>query len=165
MIGKKISMLGSFAVGKTSLVRRFVNGIFSERYVTTVGVRVDRKSVNLDGHAVDLMLWDLHGDDEFQRIRDRYLRGSAGYLLVADGTRRQTLEIATTLHESAVRVLGAVPFSLLLNKRDLDAQWELTDHDLDDLHARGWRVTETSARSGDAVETAFTDLARRLLPA
>lgn len=156
-------MLGSFAVGKTSLVRRFVSGIFSERYVTTVGVRIDKKEVAVDGKDVDLILWDLHGEDEFQRIRATYLRGSAGYLLVVDGTRRDTLDVALELHDSTREALGDVPFSLLVNKGDLRAQWELTEADLDGLRARGWPVLTTSAKTGDEVETAFQELARRLV--
>jgi hypothetical protein len=165
VIRKKVSMLGAFAVGKTSLVHRFVSGIFSERYVTTVGVRIDKKELVLDGRKVDLILWDLHGEDEFQRIRSSYLRGSAGYLLVVDGTRRDTLDVALELHDTTRKLLGDVPFSILVNKRDLDAQWELAEADLEGLRARGWHVVATSAKTGDEVESAFEDLARRLVRA
>src|SRR5271169_437320 len=101
MIQKKICMLGSFAVGKTSLVRRFVESIYSETYQTTVGVKIDKKVVALDRVEITLVLWDLYGEDDFQKMRWSYLRGAAGYLLVADGTRRATLERAVALEQKA----------------------------------------------------------------
>ncbi len=75
MIQKKICMLGSFAVGKTSLVRRFVESIYSDAYHTTVGVKIDKKTVQQNGTEVSLLLWDLYGEDEFQKMRWSYLRG------------------------------------------------------------------------------------------
>ncbi|MFN6951418.1 MAG: Rab family GTPase, partial [Albidovulum sp.] len=86
MIQKKICLLGAFAVGKTSLVARFVRSTFSDKYLTTVGVKIDRKDLDLPGTPVTLMLWDLAGEDEFNTVQMSYLRGSAGLLIVADGT-------------------------------------------------------------------------------
>src|SRR5207344_2519833 len=97
MIQKKICMLGAFAVGKTSLVSRYVRSIFSDKYHSSVGVKVDKKLVVMGDEQLDLLLWDLYGEDEFQKIRPTYLRGSSGYVLVADGTRRETLEKAVGL--------------------------------------------------------------------
>ena len=108
MIQKKICMLGSFAVGKTSLVRRFVEGFFSDTYLTTVGVKIDKKVVQLNGTEIILVLWDLYGDDDFQKIRWSHFNGTAGYLLVADGTRRATLEKAEFLEERARKEIGPV---------------------------------------------------------
>ena len=87
-IQKKICMLGAFSVGKTSLVKRYVASVFSETYLTTVGVKIDKKTVDLAGRVVNLILWDLAGEDDIASLRMSYLRGSAGYVLVADGTRR-----------------------------------------------------------------------------
>ena len=94
MIRKKVCMLGAYAVGKTSLVMRFVKNVFSERYRTTIGVRIHKKELELDGRPFGLLLWDLHGDDEFQEVRDSYLRGAAGFLLVADGTRAECIMLS-----------------------------------------------------------------------
>src|SRR5271157_5464563 len=99
MLEKKICMLGSFAVGKTSLVRRFVESIYSDTYQTTVGVKIDKKVIVQDGKEITLVLWDLYGEDDFQKMRWSYLRGAAAYLLVADGTRRATLEKAIVLEQ------------------------------------------------------------------
>lgn len=153
-------MLGSFAVGKTSLTARFVSGRFSEKYLTTVGVKIDRRQVDVDGQAVKLIVWDLAGEDEFHSVQMNYLRGAAGYLLVIDGTRPETLETAIELQQRAVDEVGDVPFHVLINKEDLSDQWQITDKDIESLEARDWTVHRTSAKTGDHVEQAFLDLAR-----
>src|SRR5918995_100788 len=140
MLQKKICMLGGFGVGKTSLVSRFVTSMFSETYLTTVGVKIDKKTFAVDSKDVTLMLWDIYGQDDFQTVRDSYLRGASGYLLVADGTRYATLETATALQQKAESVVGRVPFLLLLNKADLDAEWQVDERALWKLAERGWPV-------------------------
>lgn len=163
MIKKKVCMLGAFAVGKTSLVQRFVYSIFSDKYKTTLGVKIDKKGVSVDDAEVELILWDLAGEDEFMKVRDSYLRGSAGFLLVADGTRAETLEIAEQLHKKMMTVVGEIPFTLILNKSDLLDQWQIDEARLDNLRARGWEVTKTSALNNNNVEAVFQTLARKLV--
>jgi small GTP-binding protein len=119
MLQKKICMLGSFSVGKTSLVRRFVESIFSDAYQTSIGVKIDKKVVRAGNEDVTLVLWDIHGEDVYQKIRMSYLRGMSGYLLVVDGTRRQTLDDALALNERVIQEAGKVPAVLVLNKSDL----------------------------------------------
>jgi small GTP-binding protein len=155
-------MLGGFGVGKTSLVSRFVSSIFSDTYLTTVGVKIDKKKVSLDSGEMTLMLWDIYGQDEFQTVRDSYLRGATGYLLVADGTRYSTLDTAVALQKRAESVIGQMPFLLLLNKRDLEREWQVDEETLVTLADQGWRVVKTSAKTGEGVEDAFTTLARDL---
>jgi small GTP-binding protein len=162
-IKKKICMLGGFAVGKTSLVQRFVRSVFSDKYLTTVGVRIDQKSMVIEDQQIELILWDIHGDDEFQNVRTMYLRGMAGYLLVADGTRRDTLIKVEELHERAVATVGDVPFFLLINKEDLSSEWEITQEDLERFRGRGWQVLTTSAKSDQGVTEAFERLAAGML--
>jgi hypothetical protein len=159
---KKICMLGGFSVGKTSLVKRYVSSIFSEAYLTTVGVKIDKKNVELSDRVVSLILWDLAGEDDIASLRMSYLRGSAGYVLVADGTRPATLDVALTLRERVETDCGPLPFALLLNKSDLPEQWALRAGDLEELRQKGWWVRSTSARTGDGVEDAFKDLAARV---
>ena len=162
MLVQKICMLGAFAVGKTSLVQRFVTSLFSDQYHTTIGVKVDKKLVEVDHRLVNLVLWDLYGEDDYQKLRLSYLRGSSGYLLVIDGLRRATLDVALQLQRTAADALGPVPFIVVVNKSDLQAEWEVTDQDLAELEQRGWRVVKTSAKTGEGVEQTFTTLARTL---
>jgi len=163
MLQKKVCLLGSFAVGKTSLVSRFVRSIFSEAYHTTVGVKVDDKVVRVGEQELRLVLWDLHGEDQFQRLRSTYLRGAAGLLFVADGTRPRTLETAASLRDDATTAVGSVPHLLLLNKADLTDAWAVDAAGEATLRERGWRVLRTSAKDGSGVEEAFAWLARELV--
>jgi len=162
MIQKKICMIGAYAVGKTSLVTRFVESIFSTKYLTTVGVKINKKKITFDGREITLILWDLHGEDEFQKLRLSYLRGSSGYILVADGTRRDTLERVISLLPSAEEVYGKVPHVLALNKSDLGKEWDVQDSVIADLQQQGWTVIPTSAKTGLNVEQMFTTLARKM---
>jgi hypothetical protein len=161
---KKICVLGGFGVGKTSLVKRFVESIFSESYLTTVGVKIDKKTVDLSDRIVNLILWDVAGEDDISSLRMSYLRGSAGYALVADGTRPSTLEVALSLRQRVEADYGPLPFVLLLNKNDLKEQWAIRDAELENLRQNGWWAQSSNARTGEAVEDAFRELAIRVAP-
>ncbi len=138
MIQKKICMLGTLAVGKTSLVRRFVQSLFGENYQTTIGVKVDKKMVTLEGREVQLMLWDLAGEDRFNGLQTTCVRGSAGLIFVADGTRPDTLAQFMNLSEKVLRATGDVPCVLAPNKIDLANEWRLTEADVVACNTRGW---------------------------
>src|SRR3984957_8008415 len=99
MLKKKICMVGQFGVGKTSLVRRFVDSIFGESYLSTVGVKIDRKDVTVGSIAMRLMLWDLAGEDERTKLKMSHLRGASGYILVVDGCRAASLAKAIELQQ------------------------------------------------------------------
>jgi small GTP-binding protein len=162
MLQKKVCMLGSFSVGKSSLLRRFVENMFEDQYHTTIGVKVDKKVVNASGEDLTLVLWDIYGEDAFQKMRMSYLRGMHGYLLVVDGTRRQTLEDALALNDRVVAEIGKVPAVLALNKFDLTDQWEIDPARETELTAAGWTIAHTSAKTGDAVDKAFLQLAEAM---
>jgi len=157
---RKVCMIGDFGVGKTSLVARFVRGIFSQRYLTTMGVKIDTKEVELtNGRFVKLVLWDVAGTNTLSSVERNYLRGASGYLLVADGTRSRTLESARELHAQTQGLLGDVPFLLLLNKNDLPDEWEVDDSSV----PPNWQVMTSSAKTGEGVEAAFAALASRVI--
>jgi small GTP-binding protein len=163
MLQKKICMLGSFSVGKTSLVRRLVESIFSEAYHTSIGVKVDKKVVRVNDEDVTLVLWDIHGEDVYQKIRMSYLRGMSGYLLVVDGTRNQTLDDALALNERVIQEAGKVPAILVFNKSDLVDKWEIDSARESELSAAGWNILRASAKTGDSVEKVFSQLAAAML--
>jgi len=162
MIQKKICMLGAFAVGKTSLVARFVESIFSDRYLTTVGVRISKKALQVGDHDWQLMIWDLAGEDEFLQIRTSYLRGSSGYLLVVDGTRRTTLDTAVSIQQRVTEAVGHVPFVVLFNKSDLESEWDIGHEAMEELAQRGWPWLKTSAKTGVGVEESFRTLVQKM---
>lgn len=163
MIHKKICMLGSFAVGKTSLVQRFVQSTYSDRYYSTIGVKIDKKHVTIGDVQLSFMLWDIQGDDGTRKVHMSYLRGASGYLLVIDGTRGETVETALRLQETVETTLGRIPFVVVLNKVDLADMWELDEATQRKIESRGGPLVRTSAKTSQGVEEAFQVLARRIL--
>lgn len=159
MLKKKVCMLGAFSVGKTSLVRQFVTSVFSDKYLTTVGVKVDKKRITLETAEMDLLIWDIYGEDSLQSISPSYLRGAAGYILVVDGTRKETFNVAREIDERVERTLGQLPTVVMVNKCDLEDSWDMTGETFKQMAALGWRVHRTSARTGQGVEEAFRELA------
>lgn len=167
VIKKKICILGAFAVGKTSLIKRFIHSVFDEEYHTTIGVKIDQKRIfaqkNGIGYNTDLVIWDIYGEDDFQQVRSSYLIGASGYFLVADGTRKFTMDTAVKLNKLARDVIGDKPFVLLVNKNDLEDQWEVSKEALALFKEKGWKVSCTSAQSGEGVEEAFRFLVDRMI--
>ncbi len=162
MTHKKVCILGAFGVGKTSLVARFVSSIFSGKYHTTVGVKIDKKDVLVGDQLVTLVLWDMAGESAVSRLKTTHVNGSAGYLLVADGTREETLETAVKLREEVAAIIGDAPFILVINKNDLMEEWTIDPAELEQLRASGWDVRMSSAKSGEGVDQIFRDLAARV---
>lgn len=163
MIKKKVCLLGAFAVGKTSLVQRYVHSIFSEKYHTTVGVRIEKTQVRANDTDVDLIIWDLHGEDDFQHVRLSYLKGSSGCIYVADGTREKTLVTALNLKKLAENTIGEIPCVLVINKLDLKDQWEINPLVLDDMNRKGMMIFQTRAKTGEEVQQAFQLLAQKMM--
>ena len=164
-INAKVCLLGDYAVGKTSLVRRFVYNMFEDKYLSTIGVKVSRKVVAVprDDDVVELtmMLWDLAGSEEFNKIRASYLRGAAAALVVCDLTQRSTLD---SLHEYARQMAEVNPRATLViaaNKCDLVEQRVVHE---DEIAAIATELKApcylTSAKIGMAVEEAFRHLGR-----
>lgn len=152
-------MIGAFAVGKTSLVHRFCQGIFTERYLTTVGVKIDTAVVQTGAGAVTLILWDLAGEDAFHSVQFSYLSGAHGLVYVVDLTRPNTLEVALGLGRRIEETMGKVPSVLLLNKSDLAAESADAELALPD----GLPSFRTSARTGAQVPAGFQALAELMI--
>jgi len=158
-ITAKICVIGEFAVGKTSTVERFVNAQFSDKYLTTIGVKVDTKEVTTNNVDLKMIIWDIAGADRFGEIEFAYMRGAAGYIVVADGTRRNTLSAAKDLRAQVEARFGELPFVFLLNKSDVRHDWEITDADIASLSNECDNVFITSAKQGDDVDNALNTLA------
>jgi len=163
MTAKKVCMVGSFSVGKTSLVERYVRSIFSDQYLTTVGVKISKKAVVAKGQDVSLILWDMEGKDDYSNINLSHLRGAMGLFLVVDGLRRETLDEAYTLQTVVDALVGDIPRILLINKADLADRWEVTDDDITRLKQQGFRIMKTSAKTGHGIDAAFLALTEAML--
>ncbi len=178
---RKICLLGDFAVGKTSLVSRYVHNVFSDRYLTTVGVKIDTRIVELSQisgkpssesltgaelsgaplRSIKLVLWDLAGAAHLTAPARAYIQGAHGFLVVCDGTRRATLNTALVLLNSAREQIGTRPAVLLVNKQDLYESWEVDQDSLDSARSRVTNVLATSAKTGANVDRAFRLLAEQ----
>jgi small GTP-binding protein len=164
MIQKKICMFGGSGVGKTSLVQRYVQSIYSGKYHVTIGVKIDKKTTSVDGQDVNLMLWDFQGEDNDHKIRSSFLRGASGYLLVIDYTRHDTFVTAFSIQKMIENELGKVPFLVLINKTDLVDNFAISDEEIDEMSSvHNWEVIKTSALTGEMVEDAFTRLTKQML--
>lgn len=165
MRSAKVCIVGDFAVGKTSTVARYVHREFSDKYLTTVGVKIDTKEVETRHGPIKLIIWDVAGTDRFADIEFAYLRGSAGILLVADGTRERTVDSALGLRADVVDTLGTVPIVAILNKADLSSEWRIGDDVLARDRAVGVDWRQCSAKSGEGVEEAIAELAESIAAA
>jgi small GTP-binding protein len=161
-IQKKVCLLGDFAVGKTSLIRRYVEGRFDDKYLTTVGVVVSRKAIIRSDLALNLLIWDLAGGRDFSQ--SGYLLGAAGALIACDLTRAITLASFQTYVAQVRQVNPNIAVVLLGNKNDLFEERAVSDEQIlsiaNQLNAP---VLLTSAKSGENVESAFSTLADALL--
>lgn len=164
---RKICLLGDLGVGKTSLIRRFVEQRFDERYLSTIGVVVNRKVIVL-AHPVQatltMLIWDTAGSEPFSRVVRTYYRGAAGAMLICDLTRPDTLaSLAQYAHE--MRAINPnTPFVLVGNKLDLSGQREILDEQLQAAagqYQAPWHLS--SARTGAGVEPAFEALAAAIV--
>ena len=167
-ISKKVCLLGPFAVGKTSLVRRYIYNRFEDRYVSTIGVKVSRKIVmtpyNNQITELSMMLWDIAGADEVDDLRLSYLSGVAGAILVCDLTRRETLQSMIGYAEAIHKITPKAPLILAANKLDLSQERVIADPELHDIAQQlGSSLYLVSAKTGDSVEALFKQLALLLV--
>jgi len=162
---KKICMLGDFSVGKTSLVRRFVYDLFEDKYLSTIGVKISRKSVELGNDIIHLLIWDLAGGEEFSGVQSSYLQGSSGGILVCDLTRKNTLAIIENYANQLLEIQPKSSIILIANKADLVDEREISDEALENIAATlNAKLFITSAKTGENIEDAFHTLASSFIP-
>ena len=159
---KKMLLVGDAAVGKTSLVRRFVIDKFDDKYIITVGTKTSRKVLEFvhepEGVTVYLMLgvWDILGQKEMERTHQMHFRGAEAYMLILDGTRRDSFDSLKNWADSVQAVCGPIPGVLACNKLDLRDQFQVSDQELASIAKElGLTLFFTSAKTGENVEAAF----------
>jgi len=157
MIRKKILLLGDFSVGKTSLVRRYVDGAFDDKYLTTIGVKISKKLLTINDVECELLIWDVEGSTPSKKISLGYYRGASGAILVSDITRRDTVN---GLEEHKTVFLSENPdsqFVVAYNKSD----------DLTEIAKENIQLDEdtflTSAKDNSNVEALFVRLMEKML--
>lgn len=161
LIRAKTVMIGSPSVGKSSLVRRFVHSLFSEEYHSTLGVKVDRKSMTIEDRTVNLILWDMHGEKEGLDIPASYLGGTRAALVVFDAARPETIEVAAELRDRIVSASPGSAVRVVANKADLAIDWPEIESVCDNLGLP--KPSRTSAKTGDGVEDVFTSIGQELV--
>ncbi|MFO7618779.1 MAG: Rab family GTPase [Thermoplasmata archaeon] len=154
---KKIVMLGNPAVGKTSLVRKYVDNMFDEKYLTTIGAHPTKREIVLGGDKIILMIWDLAGQNF--GLHPAYYSGTAGALLVCDLTRKDTADSLPAWRSALLAKSKELPILVLANKADLPNH----EFELKDLKMKGFDVMSTSAKTGENVEKAFAQLTGRII--
>ncbi|MFQ5883536.1 MAG: Rab family GTPase [Thermoplasmata archaeon] len=164
----KICLVGEAAVGKTSLIRRFVLDLFEDLYIATLGAKVTKREVYLQqGNGgrdlkVNLMIWDIMGEKGFRELlKEAYFHGAQGVLAVCDLTRRDTLLELKHWIDSVMKVTGEVPVRFVVNKTDLTDDAQFGEDDVRALsEERGSSYLMTSAKTGEGVQQAFEEIAR-----
>lgn len=164
VISQKICLIGDFNVGKTSLVRRFVEDKFSDKYLTTVGVKISRKPITIDSLAkqVNLLVWDIEGQTKQKSISTNYLKGASGAVIVGDLTRINTLSSIQNHLQLFLEINPQGTITVALNKCDLVTQEKIEQ--LRELHnynsiSQVINTYLTSAKTGDYVNQMFQEIA------
>ena len=159
-VSKKVILIGHFGVGKSSLVKRFVHQKFSDQYVTTIGVKIDKKVVQVNGFEVSMIIWDIAGEDSQQKVPASYRLGAHGALYVFDMSRPSTYENLAQELSYLNEIIPGTPIQILANKVDLlsDAERTKALSMLSD-----YNVFPTSAKTGEHVEKAFELLAKSMV--
>ena len=160
MIQKKVCLLGASSVGKTSLIRKYVSGIFDDKYLTSIGVKVDKKVLETAKGSIQLLLWDIEGIDQYSLFNPRYIRGASAVIIVVDRTQKQSFIQANEIYNS-VRSLSDCPIILAINKNDLN-----DDNSIEEslkLKCLFDLSFNTSAKTGEKIAELFTELANLLM--
>jgi small GTP-binding protein len=165
----KVCLVGEAAVGKTSLIRRFVLDDFDDKYIQTLGTKVSKKELNVTGSSnepvkVDMTIWDIMGQKGFRELlKEAYFYGAKGVIAVAEVTRKTTLDDLDDWIEGVYSVTGKIPIQFMANKWDLRDQAEIREEELiQATKAYDSPYFFTSAKTGENVEAAFQNLAQRI---
>ena len=162
---KKICLLGDFGVGKTSLVRRFVEDRFDDKYLTTIGGKISRKSIERRYGGMSLLIWDLAGSTGFDSFTNpSYMQGTAGAVIVCDMTRRDSLAIAAEYARQARILNPRNHLVFVCNKSDLADLRAVSDHDIKSISSTFSDGTFhlTSAKTGEGVDEMFLSMANKI---
>ncbi len=157
---KKVVLIGHFGVGKSSLIKRFVENVFSDNYIVTIGVHISKKSIEIDGKELTFVLWDIEGKDDLKKVRPAYLIGTSGFIYVIDPTRVQTYQnfeeefnfIQTSFPDA--KIVTVANKSDLINKNDFQNSIKEYNLKIDFM---------SSAKTGDFVNEMFLEIGKEII--
>lgn len=160
MTSKKVILTGSFGVGKTSLFNQFIHNRFSEKYLTTIGVKVNKKKIEVDGKEVSILLWDIAGEVAQDKVPTSYFLGASGIIYVIDLTRPSTYKSISADIDYLKNIVKGGIIKVVANKKDLvsDVQLETIQNEI----SVKWDIA-TSAKTGENVNDLFQQLGIELL--
>src|SRR5437016_2571853 len=164
----KVCLVGEGAVGKTCLIRRFIQDQFDDRYISTLGAKVSKNEIKVDGPNggmdVDMTIWDIMGEKGFRELlKEAYFHGAQGILAVCDITRKDTLHELNDWIAAVNRVTGNIPVQFLANKYDLKDQAKVSETDVKQMaESHKSHFLFTSAKTGENVEVGFMKLAEMI---
>jgi len=157
MIRKKILLIGDFNVGKTSLIRRYVDNTFDDKYLTTIGVKISKKLVEVDGEECELLIWDIEGATELKKIPLAYMKGASGAIFVGDVARMETIEHIDKHIRTFLESNPNSKYVIAYNKADM-----LSDAQLETFEC-GEKTFFTSAKENLNVDEMFKKLTSEML--
>lgn len=160
MISKKVILTGSFGVGKTSLFNRFIYQQFTDKYMTTIGVKVNKKDISVEDEEVSMLLWDIAGEISQDKVPASYFLGASGIVYVVDLSRRSTFDNMVTDVQFLTDLLPDASLIIVANKLDLVSAEQLEK--INQNIKQKWDFT-TSAKTGENVEVMFIELAKKLI--
>ena len=156
---KKIVLVGHFNVGKSSMIRRFVQNIFSDDYLVTIGVHILKKTITINDQEMTLVIWDIEGKEAVNTVRDSYLLGTSGFIYVIDPTRINTYQNLADELKFLKKKYPKTPIITVCNKSDL-VDIDVFKKTLLNLNLEF--DFSTSAKTGQNVENIFHDLALKM---
>ncbi len=162
MINKKVIITGSFGVGKTSLFNQFIYKRFSDKYLTTIGVKVNKKVIEVEGKELSILLWDIAGEVSQDKVPNTYFLGAKGIIYVFDLSRPTTYQNLAENIEYLQKMVKHAVVKIVGNKKD-----KLSTEQLVEINAQLPMPLSimTSAKTGENVESLFQELGKDLLKA